>query len=280
MDAEVPVSAGSRGADRPWPERWIGVARALLGFGSFGIVVAAMGYLVLPVVRLFASGDRRKDELAQRAIRHGARFCLWLWDTTGLASVRLPDARALADRAPVIVVSNHPTRVDTLLVLSVVPQIDVVVGVGWAESRWMGPATRAAGYIPNDGGPAVVEEAAARLRAGRSVLIFPEGTRSPIGSLGRFYRGAAHTALAAGLPDLEIIPVGIVCEPRVMAKGVRWTQVGDQRFRYEAYAGKPIRVGDYLEPASAEGPSRVARRLTSELERRVEELIARGTATP
>src|SRR6185436_20227364 len=88
---------------------------------------------------------------------------------------------------------------------------------------------RRAGYLSNDHGDAIVAECVARLRDGRSVIVFPEGTRSPSTGLGAFQRGAAHIALTRGCP---LLPVVITCRPPTLGKGARWHDVPDHRVEF------------------------------------------------
>ena len=60
------------------------------------------------------------------------------------------------------------------------------------------------------------------LEAGRSVVIFPEGTRSPAGGLGAFHAGAAFVALRSGR---DLVPVLLSCEPSTLTKGRSWYDV-------------------------------------------------------
>jgi 1-acyl-sn-glycerol-3-phosphate acyltransferase len=97
---------------------------------------------------------------------------------------------------------------------------------------------KAAGYVPNDLGEAVVEACAARLREGRSLLLFPEGTRSMKGGeLGVFHRGAAHVALRSGHP---IRPLVIDCHPRFLTRGQHWYDVPDRPMGFSIEVGDPI----------------------------------------
>jgi len=63
-----------------------------------------------------------------------------------------------------------------------------------------------------------LERAAARIRGGTSVAAFPEGTRSPEGTIGRFKRGSFLLALEAGVP---VVPVSLCGVKRVAPGGLR-----------------------------------------------------------
>ncbi|MGE4560528.1 MAG: lysophospholipid acyltransferase family protein [Desulfobulbus sp.] len=84
-----------------------------------------------------------------------------------------------------------------------------------------GHAMHRVGYIPIDrshGRKAMksLEEAARRIAAGSSVLIFPEGTRSADGRLHEFKAGAVLLAIKAGVP---IVPLGFNGSHEVLPKG-------------------------------------------------------------
>jgi 1-acyl-sn-glycerol-3-phosphate acyltransferase len=59
-----------------------------------------------------------------------------------------------------------------------------------------------------------LERAAARVRAGTSVVVFPEGTRSPEGAVGDFKRSSFLPALEAGVPVVPLSLVGVKCVAR------------------------------------------------------------------
>lgn len=54
------------------------------------------------------------------------------------------------------------------------------------------------------------------LREGRTIIMFPEGTRSPSGEMGRFRKGAFVMAIKSQVP---IVPVGILGTRDIMKKG-------------------------------------------------------------
>lgn len=80
--------------------------------------------------------------------------------------------------------------------------------------------------------------AAEEIRAGASVLMFPEGTRTPPGELGSLKRGPFHLAHAAQVP---ILPVAIVGSAEVLPIGSWRLRPGPIRVRF----GEPIDPSDF-----------------------------------
>jgi 1-acyl-sn-glycerol-3-phosphate acyltransferase len=106
-----------------------------------------------------------------------------------------------------------------------------------------GQAMHRAGYIPVDrshGRQAMksLDEAAKRIAAGSSVLIFPEGTRSADGTLQEFKTGAVLLAIKAGVP---IVPLGFNGSYQVLPKGSFLPRSGEIIIR----VGPPISTGQF-----------------------------------
>ena len=105
---------------------------------------------------------------------------------------------------------------------------------------------------------ALPAEAAARIRAGKSVLIFPEGTRSADGRLQAFKGGAVLLAIKAGAP---LVPLGFNGSHQILPKGHWLPNSGEITLR----VGRPI---------PTEGlKTRDRQRLADELHRAVAELL-------
>ncbi|MCR5707383.1 MAG: 1-acyl-sn-glycerol-3-phosphate acyltransferase [Ruminococcus sp.] len=95
------------------------------------------------------------------------------------------------------------------------------------------------------GDMSVIETAIDRLGNGRSLMIFPEGTRSKDGKVGRGHSGAA---LIAAKADRRIVPVGIVYGDKLKF-----------RTRVTVKFGKPIDPNDYVEPADEPNPRQLVK---------------------
>ena len=236
--------------------RRVRTASAFVLFGVGGVLLA-LG--VLPLARRLSAADDF-DLRAQRWIQRGYRVFVGYMAALGLIRVtRIPAAQPV--RGGCLLVANHPTLIDTPLVVAAYGQADCIAKTEWAENRFLGPAIAAANYIRRDTGSAVVEEAVRRLAAGRTLVVFPEGTRTPEGvRLGRFQRGAAHVALRAGVP---IHPLLITARPRSLMKGQHWYDVPDRPLALTVRALPPVDPKDVLE--GGETSSMAARRLTEAL---------------
>jgi 1-acyl-sn-glycerol-3-phosphate acyltransferase len=189
----------------------------------------------------------------------------------GLIRVTRIGLEQLRRRGAQLVIANHPTLIDVILLIAGMPQADCVVKQGhWRNWITRGVVTGAR-YIPNGGGPALVQNCVDRLAAGRSLILFPEGTRSPRNGLGHFARGVAHIALKSGCSPL---PVLIRCTPPTLAKGSRWYDVPDRTVELRIEVGEPIKVS--VLAGGATGEPAVARRLTRGLMSHYEDHLFRG----
>lgn len=167
---------------------------------------------------------------------------------------------------PVLFVANHTSHLDTPLILCSLPDVwrrktavaaaaDYFFDTWWrATSSAMVfntfPIERRSGSLSSTPGDL--------LEDGWSVVVFPEGTRSPDGWTRRFRAGAAYLAVQHRVP---VVPIGIRGSFAAMPRGRGWP-----------VPGRPpvtMRFGEPLVPGADEGP----RELGARIESAVAELI-------
>jgi 1-acyl-sn-glycerol-3-phosphate acyltransferase len=163
---------------------------------------------------------------------------------------------------PAIVVANHPTYLDVMVLLSLTPRACCVV----KNAHWSNPCfwgiVRSAEYVSNADPAELIEAGARQLAAGYTMIIFPEGTRSPAPNrLHAFSRGFAHMALKAGAP---IVPVLMDCDPPAFTKQMRWYDVPARAFRMRVNVLEPLGVEQLA--AHDTTPALAARSVTSAVE--------------
>lgn len=234
------------------------VAGTALSFLSFGLGAVILAGVLLPVVTRLSVPDRPRELAAQQWIRRSFALFVRLGVVLRLWVVRV-EGEARLSEGPSLIVANHPTLMDVVFLLSLV-QADCVV----KKEAWKNPAlrgiVRAAGYIPNDDGQALIDACTDRLKAGRSILLFPEGSRSPAEGLRDFKRGAAHIALQSGC---RILPVVITCTPPALMKGQPWYALPNEVLRFSFEVGDPIYARDFVDNGLPH--AKAARRVTEGL---------------
>jgi 1-acyl-sn-glycerol-3-phosphate acyltransferase len=145
---------------------------------------------------------------------------------------------------PQIFMANHQSDFDILIALAYIP-----VQFRWIAKKELfsipvfGAAMRSAGYIEIDRSNREkamqsIDEAAFRIRKGKSIMTFPEGTRSRDGEIKAFKQGTFHLAIKSGAP---IVPVSIIGSGRIMPKRSLRIKPG----QIKIVIGKPIEVTNF-----------------------------------
>lgn len=234
-----------------------------MSFAVFMVGGVFLAFVIFPACRLFSRDPQIVCHRVQRMISRSFRLHLLFMRCVGvLKQCRFSGLERVSSGGPFIIVANHPTLIDIVALISRLPEIDCVVKRRLWDHPFMGGAVKAADYIPNDEGTVFLEVALDRLRQGRSVILFPEGTRSPAHGLRRFHRGAAHLALQAGA---KIVPVVIRCDPPTLMKGQHWWEVPERPLRLRLQFGTPEEIP--LPSDSAEDRPNRVRTLTHTLEK-------------
>jgi 1-acyl-sn-glycerol-3-phosphate acyltransferase len=181
---------------------------------------------------------------------------------------------------PVLFAANHPTTLDPILLQKALgrPVSTLITSVAFSLPL-VGRLLRGAGHLPvgqrGEGGRSLVEAAAAPLRSGRSVAIFPEGQLSPEGSLAALRSGAVRIAAASGAP---IVPVGIATAGhRILEIGAGFEH-GYERGRFLLGGWYVLRFGPALgfalDPEDREAVKDATASLSRAMERQVTEARA------
>jgi 1-acyl-sn-glycerol-3-phosphate acyltransferase len=132
---------------------------------------------------------------------------------------------------PVVFVANHTSHLDTPLILCSLPdrwrrRTAVAAAADYFFDTWWRATGSALVFntfpIERRGG-ALSATPGDLLRDGWSVVIFPEGTRSPDGWPRRFKVGAAYVAAETGVP---VVPVAIRGSYAAMPRGRNWPVPG------------------------------------------------------
>ncbi len=211
-------NANSRAAGpqrfEPPPARLDVRVRTVATFICFGGALIFLVLVLGPLMALaHALGDRDR-KVARRWVRRVYRGVLAWFCGSGLRFEPFDWSQAPES---CIIVANHQSIMD-ILIMYFFPRDARVWAKDWPFNRpLLGWMMRLCGYLHVDS-PDIMEQAGQVLKAGGSLYIFPEGTRSRDGRLGRFHDGAFALAVKTNTPIVAVaingsgrcIPAGYV----------------------------------------------------------------------
>jgi 1-acyl-sn-glycerol-3-phosphate acyltransferase len=202
--------------DRIWRVAATGFAFALFGLGALCLSLFLGADLLLMRI-----GPATKIRVVRHAIATLCSIYLRTVKGLGLLTYECDDFAQLDCRGKLIV-ANHPTLLDAVFLMAMVPNATFVAKAAMTRHFFTGGIARLAGYIANDQeGVALLDGAKHALLKGDALVIFPEGTRTN-NATPKFKRGAANIAIAAGC---NIVPVRISCNPPALRKNQKWYDV-------------------------------------------------------
>ena len=108
---------------------------------------------------------------------------------------------------PAVIICNHQSGLDNFILMMQYPKLILLTNDRVRHAPVSGAVVRMADYYSaSAGAESSIEQMREKVKKGYSIVVFPEGTRSPDGKMKRFHRGAFY--LAEQL-HLDILPVVI-----------------------------------------------------------------------
>lgn len=231
-----------------------------LSFLAFGLGGLFLRLLALPLLNLLVRQPSRRQRLARRAIQLSFAAHVGLMHRLGVLTYDIRHRERL-NRRGLLILANHPTLIDVVFLVSLLPNADCVVKSAVARNPFMRGPVRAAGYVANDDGAGLVEDCIAAVRAGGNLVIFPEGTRTVRGQAPKLQRGAANIAVRG---RIDVTPVRITCTPMTLGKGEKWYRVPSRRVHVVLDVQEDLPIAQFLndDGPGTGGDAAAARRLT------------------
>ena len=197
------VLAQTRRGSAPYTLRSLLVSLYAFLYFFLGCVVLQ---LLMGVMQLLPMKRARRKSIFHHSIYYFTR--LFLRTIPGVRVVREGVTEASFER-PAVVVANHQSFIDILMLLSTTPRLVMVTNSWVWHSPFFGRIVRYADcYHAANGYEKLAEELRPRVEEGYSVVIFPEGTRSVDGRMGRFHKGAFYLAERLRMDTLPVLLYG------------------------------------------------------------------------
>jgi 1-acyl-sn-glycerol-3-phosphate acyltransferase len=225
------------------------LAFAFIFFG-LGSLLLIFGYL--PFLRLTIQQFKQRAVRVRQSVQFCwqllIKYCCW----SGLMSLEVKNQELInsvsASGKGFVVVANHPSLFDVVILISLLPQSNCIVKDALKKNFFMRDVVSSCFIFNSSNLDELMENCSESLNRGDNLLIFPEGTRTNPNQKSKLSRGASQIALHC---NANILPIRIQCEPAVLMKGQRWYNLPHQKVTYTLEVMQPISTSEYIQESKS-----------------------------
>lgn len=244
---------------------WEGIFYSVVLWGGVSFLTCFFALLDLliafPLSLIFDKGTRWK--IHQNSIRWARMIIAW----SSIWKIAVSGQEHVQKGKHYIIVANHQSLLDILAVCAALSiNFKFLAKRELFNIPFMGWAMSAAGYIPVDrgshkSGREAMHKITRVLKKGVSVLLFPEGTRSPDGKIHAFKMGAFKLARDN---QVEILPLVIDGTGQALPKK-SW--LIKKKSAFKVSIGKPVSLEDFEDRSMEEAKEKIRHEMIGRLER-------------
>lgn len=239
--------------------RWVGGTCCYIVFGLGGLISSLT---ILPILRFWPGTAAQRIKRVQHAVHLMFKGFVYMLTWTGLIKVSHSNLQQLKCAKGMIVTSNHPTLVDVVVLISLMPNTSCIVKQGIWRNPFLRGVVSSAGYIPNRGAQFLLKDCKEVLNRGNNLIIFPEGTRTIIGKrVNCFARGAANITLRT---QSNLLPILLKTNCVGFSKQESWYQLPRRTIGMRVELGEILPYIHYDTSVGSE--AKMARIMTRDLE--------------
>lgn len=239
--------------------RWFGV---MFCYAAFGIGGLLLSLTALPLLRVLPGTKNQRIARVQKTVQLTFKFFVLMLTWAGVVKVTSSAAKTLSSTHGKIIVANHPTIVDVVVLISLIPNAGCIVKRGLWRNPFLRGVVSMAGYIPNNSGTELLKASTEVLSRGNNLVIFPEGTRTALGiHLNPLARGAAQIAIKS---EADVLPMVLHTDVRGFTKEEAWYEAPRQTINMHVEGGEVLPYKTY-DSKHEQDPKQV-RQLTRDME--------------
>lgn len=239
----------------------------LFCFAFFGISSLILAILLFPIMHVLSGFSETKFKKMVRKFNH-RYFKFFVKVATILGGIRLTveNKEALVNLRSKVVIANHPSLFDVVILFSLIPNADCIVKGELIQNKFISLIIKNL-YIPNNiPFDEQLEQAKKSMEEGNNLIIFPEGTRSKPGEPWEFKKGAARFALYA---HNDVIPIFFGGNEKIgLRKHDKLLQYHPTEcYQYNLKVLAPIYVSEYEDEPMTKSATKLTHKMKEILEK-------------
>ena len=234
----------------------------------FGVGSVFLALFVFPWIRLFHHSKLQYQIAARKFVSASFRMFLNFMRLMGVTKVKVDDLEAYKNIHSKIIIANHPSILDFVYIMSMVPNANCIVRGGLAKTV-LGGVIRQCYIVNTLGFDELCQLCEETLKEGNNVIIFPEGTRTPRHGYNHYKKGAARIAYNAKC-DVQPILIGGNDKYGLGKHDPFWSYNHTEKYVYDFKLLPVISIQEYLDCTE----TIAAKRLTEKMEKQLFEAVS------
>lgn len=231
----------------------------MLFYIIFGVGAVFLAIFVFPFIRLFTSKKRDFGIVARAYVSHTFRNFLKFLEILGVSRVRKEDKELYRNIHSKIIIANHPSILDFVYIMSLVPNSTCIVRGSLTKTPLAGVIKQA--YITNNTDfDETCKECKKLIDKGCNVIIFPEGTRTPRHGRNQYKKGAARLALRCNC-DVQPIFIGGTDKYGLGKHDAYFSYNHVERYIYDFKLLPVIHISDYKDYSDTLAPKYLTQKM-------------------
>jgi len=212
-------------------------------FTVFGLGALLITFTLFPIIHLLSFNRRRANRGCQFVVHLSFRAFIWVMKVMGVLTHEIVGAEKLTIGTGKVIVANHPTLLDVVFLVSLLPStLCVVKKAAWSNPFFMG-VLWATGYIQSDDSMDLISDCVRSIAEENNLLIFPEATRTIPGRPMKLKRGAASVIAES---KRDFMPVVVTCTPSTLSKAEKWYEIPYRKMHFKITVGDRVDSQPFL----------------------------------
>jgi len=179
-------------------------------------------------------------------------------------SIHIDGTDKIKDDHGMIIIANHPSLLDIVIFISVVPNATCLMKDAIVHNPFMRRIAKCNQYISNsEETQVIIEKCNQALNNGDNIIIFPEGTRTLDKNQLKFTHGFSSIALSG---DFEIRPAVIRFHGDCIRKNTPWYTIYTGILEYQISFLDAFDTKDFREQHKMHEKSAISRKLAKHLQ--------------
>jgi 1-acyl-sn-glycerol-3-phosphate acyltransferase len=207
-------------------------------FALFGLGGLCIGLIIIPAAAIIVRDPVKRIRTTRRIIGGSLAQFVWVMSTSGVLKYHVSGLDNVRDDANYLILANHPSLIDVVFLLAWFPEAVCIVKQEIFANPFMRMLATLAGYISNEDPAEMFAMAIQELNTGKSLILFPEGTRTTPGYPLEFKLTAAAIAVRTGQ---LVLPVVFTLRPTTLTKNNPWYRIPAEKVDFRMVIQPPFR---------------------------------------